>query len=217
MEDKKQNIYYVYLHRRKDDNEVFYVGKGKNYRASTSSNRNQWWQRIVSKHGYVVEYVEKNLSEQSAYDLEVETIKFYRDNNHNLCNLSDGGEGNTGAVRKQAITDGLMMDLNIKIPTIVSNRTRHFDYRHSTVLSVIISNLLSTTKVYYSRGKLVTSGRKVNKRGISDYHIVKAVDYLVENNYATTVNTKVTDSVKRYSALFPTQLLFETLKLPLLQ
>lgn len=91
--------YYVYLHRRADNNEVFYVGKGRRSRATEcgrGKGRSQWWNRIVAKYGYVVEYVERGLSEESAFDLEIETIKFYRDNGHNLCNMTDGGEGSSG-------------------------------------------------------------------------------------------------------------------------
>lgn len=94
--------YYVYVHRRKADNEVFYVGKGRGRRAASIHGRSEWWKRVVAKHGgFITEYVEIGMSEDCAFDLEVETIKFYRDNGHPLCNLTDGGEG----VRGYAITE----------------------------------------------------------------------------------------------------------------
>lgn len=90
------NIYYVYLHIRNDNNEVFYVGKGKNHRAKSRVGRSEWWKRIVDKYGYTIEYIEKDLSEDDALDLEVELIKFYRECGYSLCNLTDGGDGTSG-------------------------------------------------------------------------------------------------------------------------
>lgn len=90
-----ENVYYVYLHRRSDDNEVFYVGKGRDYRATSVKGRNIYWNRVYEKHGLVVEYLEKNLSEDDAFSLEMETIKFYVENDHTLTNLTHGGEGSS--------------------------------------------------------------------------------------------------------------------------
>lgn len=98
---EKKDDFYVYLHRRGDNNEVFYVGKGRRYRAKSDTGRNIWWQRIKAKYGFVVEYVEKGLSEEDAFTLEIELIKFYRNNNHTLCNLSSGGEGASGCTRSE--------------------------------------------------------------------------------------------------------------------
>lgn len=93
------NDYYVYLHRRGDNNEVFYVGKGRGRRATCRHSRNRWWKAVVSKHGFIVEYVERELSEDEAFDLEIELIKFYRDCGHALCNISSGGDGASGTKR----------------------------------------------------------------------------------------------------------------------
>ena len=42
--------YYVYVHK-KPDGKIFYVGKGKNKRAWSISDRNNLWKKIVSKYG----------------------------------------------------------------------------------------------------------------------------------------------------------------------
>jgi plasmid maintenance system antidote protein VapI len=88
---EKPNKFYVYVHRRCDNKEVFYVGKGCGNRANDVKQRNVWWKRVYEKCGRIVEYVEKGLSEDDAYDLEVETIKFYRECGIKLCNLTIGG------------------------------------------------------------------------------------------------------------------------------
>lgn len=123
---EKENVYYVYLHRRNDTNEVFYVGKGKDKRAWSRSGRNEWWLRIVAKTGFTVEFIEQGISEQSAFDLEVELIKFYRDCNHTLCNLTDGGEGQSGYKRPQEITD--------RIAAALKDRPKTVDHRKSLSL-----------------------------------------------------------------------------------
>ena len=89
---------FVYIHKRKDNNEVFYVGRGTNkYRPYSKANRNKYWHNIVNKAGYTVEIVADNLSWEEAGILETELIKQYgrKDMNEGtLVNMSDGGEGN---------------------------------------------------------------------------------------------------------------------------
>jgi len=83
--------FYVYVHKKKTDGSVFYVGKGKGKRAWKKSCRNEWWKRIEEKHGRTVEIIARGLSEDEAFALEAKAIAAYgRDN---LCNLTDGGEG----------------------------------------------------------------------------------------------------------------------------
>lgn len=83
--------YYVYVHRRADTGEVFYVGKGFGKRAWKKTTRSEWWKRIEAKHGRTVEIHADDLDENLAFELEAELItKFGRTN---LCNLTDGGDG----------------------------------------------------------------------------------------------------------------------------
>ena len=91
-----ENVFYVYLHRRKTDNKVFYVGKGKGYRAGDRVNRSQWWKRVAEKHGVKIEIVFDNLSEEDAFQIEKDTILEFRYFGHPLVNHTDGGEGTSG-------------------------------------------------------------------------------------------------------------------------
>lgn len=100
----KHNDYYVYIHRRNDTNDVFYVGKGRGYRAKSKEGRNVWWKAVANKHGFKVEYVEKSMSEESAYDLEAEVVKFYLECGYKLCNLAPGGKGGAGGMPKSEET-----------------------------------------------------------------------------------------------------------------
>lgn len=91
--------FYVYVHLKADSREPFYVGKGKARRAWSGSGRNAWWRRIVAKHGLAVMVQRHFLNESDAFASEVETIAVLRDLGYELCNLTDGGEGSSGAVR----------------------------------------------------------------------------------------------------------------------
>lgn len=90
----------VYLHRRKDTNEVFYVGVGKNKRrAFVRAKRNPHWKAIVNKYDYNVEIAFKGLSYDEALTIEQELIALIGRSDKGegpLTNMTDGGEGTLG-------------------------------------------------------------------------------------------------------------------------
>lgn len=89
------NIFYVYFHRRLDNNQVFYIGKGKNKRAY-DKKRSEYWHRIANKYGYSIEFFATNLTEKQAFDIEIEQIDYYRSIGVELCNIANGGLGLAG-------------------------------------------------------------------------------------------------------------------------
>lgn len=92
---------YVYRHIRLDTNQPFYIGVGfscndiKYKRAYSNKNRNIHWNRIVNKTEYEVEIILDNLTDEEAFNKEIEFIKLYGKNSDGgiLCNISDGGNG----------------------------------------------------------------------------------------------------------------------------
>lgn len=67
--------YYVYVHRRKDNNEIFYVGKGTGSRYKTVKGRNKKWNKIYNEVGaffIILEYFnterEAEIKEQELLD-----------------------------------------------------------------------------------------------------------------------------------------------------
>jgi len=102
MEKKKDNNYYVYIHRKKTNGEVFYVGKGKGKRAWATSktvSRSKLWRNTSAKHGLTVEIVVNDIQEWYAFELECELILRYgRIDNGTGClvNHTDGGDGTSG-------------------------------------------------------------------------------------------------------------------------
>jgi hypothetical protein len=87
----------VYRHRRLDTNKIFYIGVGVDEkRAFTKRSRNIFWNNIINKTDYSVEIIQKNLSQEEAFELEIFLIELYGRKDINtgiLCNLTDGGDG----------------------------------------------------------------------------------------------------------------------------
>ena len=96
--------YFIYLHRRNDTGEIFYVGKGtrtskKQYeRAYVIEKRSAFWSAIVAKAGHAVELVADFFHEADAFALERDLIAAYgrRADGGILCNLTLGGDGSSG-------------------------------------------------------------------------------------------------------------------------
>lgn len=92
MQKSTERKFYVYLHRRKTDNAIFYVGKGSGCRATSRSGRNKWWRRVEEKHGYYPEIISSGLSNDEACELEIKTISDLRSMGVKICNIANGGE-----------------------------------------------------------------------------------------------------------------------------
>lgn len=93
--------FYVYEHWRLDRDECFYVGKGKGRRAYQMRRRNKHHlaiQEKVMREGFAVEVriVACGLSEDEAFSLECERIRFWREAGVDLTNYTAGGEGASG-------------------------------------------------------------------------------------------------------------------------
>lgn len=89
-------MFCVYVHKRKTDDRIFYVGKGREKRARSRKPRNEYWKRVADKYGWYSEIVESGLTHEEAIDLEVRLIKEI--GRKNLTNLTDGGEGTPGRI-----------------------------------------------------------------------------------------------------------------------
>lgn len=99
-QSEMMNNFYVYEHIRKDNGDVFYVGKGRKNRASRTDGRSDFWKRVVNKSGgFSVRLVMENMTEDDAFLLEKQHISQLRAAGARLCNLSDGGEGPSGVIR----------------------------------------------------------------------------------------------------------------------
>jgi hypothetical protein len=88
----------IYQHRRKDTNDIFYIGVGKcKKRAYSIHDRNKYWNYIVNKYGYEVDVLIQGVSWEDACEIEKGLIKEYGRKDlglGSLVNMTDGGEGN---------------------------------------------------------------------------------------------------------------------------
>lgn len=94
--------FYIYAHYRNDTGEVFYIGKGEGNRYKSMQGRNSYWHNIVNAHGYKIEILEYYESEEDAFQAEKAWIAKLGRKDLGvglLVNMSDGGEGASGAVR----------------------------------------------------------------------------------------------------------------------
>jgi len=95
----------VYLHRRKDNNEVFYVGIGTSKkRPYQNTGRNKYWHNIVNSVGYSTEITHKDICKEEACAIEEYLISFYGRKDlglGTLCNVTDGGDLNTGRIKSK--------------------------------------------------------------------------------------------------------------------
>lgn len=87
----------VYLHKKADTNEVFYVGIGASRdRAYVTRGRNPEWHLIQKKHGHTVEIIHEGIAMESARDIERNLIAKYGRLDKGtgvLVNKSKGGDG----------------------------------------------------------------------------------------------------------------------------
>ena len=100
------NDYYIYFYLRSRDSAIgkagtpYYVGKGKNKRAYDRRRRLV----PVPKDKNNIVFVLNNLTEEQAFQNEIDFISWYGRvdlNNGILRNLTDGGEGPSGAIRSE--------------------------------------------------------------------------------------------------------------------
>jgi hypothetical protein len=99
--------WFVYLHRKADDGEPFYVGKGRlkkgvHERAFVTEKRSVLWARTFNKHGRIVEIVASCISDKAAQDIERCLIGEIGRRNLGLgplVNLTDGGDGHAGLIK----------------------------------------------------------------------------------------------------------------------
>lgn len=94
--------FYCYIHKRKDGT-PFYVGKGSKERAFSFTQRSAWHKNIVTKEGGKANIgieIYQALDEANAFVLEkifIRGLSLFFD----LCNLTEGGDGPSGATRSK--------------------------------------------------------------------------------------------------------------------
>jgi len=152
--------YYVYVHRKKTDGTIFYVGKGCGKRA-WSKARSVHWKRVVQKHGFTVEIIHSGLQEWYAFELEKEMILRIgrlNDKTGPLVNHSEGGCGGYNSSSKEVST---------KISEALKNRSKTNEHRENLRLGVLRYNSIHGThprKPHSEESKLKISKAKIGTK-----------------------------------------------------
>lgn len=71
----RENEFYVYAHRRADNGEVFYIGKGWGDRAKSKYRTSAWLEVFAEAGGFDVEIIASELGDEEARQLEAIEIE----------------------------------------------------------------------------------------------------------------------------------------------
>lgn len=193
--------FYVYVHRKSSNGEVFYVGKGKDKRAWTKCGRTKYWSRVVEKHGLIVEIVLSNLQEWYAFELETNLIALYgrKDSGDGcLINMTNGGEGATGTKKN--------VETRAKISAAKKGVVFSEKHRQNLSSAHVGKVLTESTKAkmsVYRKGRphhdAWNKNLKVSAQKVSGKKIVRQ-DGVVFNSYLEAAQS-VTDDRNKYASI----------------
>lgn len=89
-------MFYTYAHVRKDNGQIFYIGKGSGRRMYRKDARSKHWKNIACKAGFEPMMLASWNSEKEAFEHEKFLINCFKDTGL-LVNKSSGGDGNDAA------------------------------------------------------------------------------------------------------------------------
>lgn len=115
------NDFYVYLHRRRDDRRVFYIGMGRGDRAKNFiAGRTREWTQMAATHGVDIEYVKFGLHRDEALVLECREIAKFLEAGAELVNVKNLFVACNVREHGRAYDGGIFYKWrNIVVPTIV--------------------------------------------------------------------------------------------------
>lgn len=175
---QKPKDFYVYLHRRKTDGKVFYVGKGRGDRAwqVNPARRSSHWIRVKKKYGYTVEIYLDGLQEWYSNELEVQLISYY--GRENLCNFTDGGEGASGIAKTAETRNKLSASKKgKKRPDMVGdkNPAKKLESRMKISKNNAMKNEQSKIKMIISRKETTSSPEWIFNNSKENSHSAKKI------------------------------------------
>lgn len=115
----------VYIHKKKDSEQVFYVGiGGLPERAFSKSKRTELWHKTIKKYGYDVHITHKDICWEEACAIEKYLISFYgriSDDSGQLVNFTEGGDGCYGRRCKTTTKE----KISLKAKERLSDKLKH--------------------------------------------------------------------------------------------
>lgn len=166
--------FYTYVHKRKTDGKVFYVGKGSAGRAWDFVRRNWHWKCIVAKHGVDVEIDIGGLQEWAAFEREFQLIALHgrKDCGYGiLVNYSDGGSGATGTIftkeQRERVSLRMMGESNV---------SKRADVRLKLSKAMLTESNPMRNKIISAKVAAANTGKTASvetKKKMSDSHLGK--------------------------------------------
>lgn len=174
-----ENNKVVYLHRKKTDNSVFYVGMG-NMKRAYCKQRSAWWNRIVDKYGYIIEIYKDGLIKEDAFKIEINLIEKYGRidlKNGQLINQTIGG------ITVEGLCDKVLRKRSKSLKSVVRNK----EWNNK------ISNSL--------KGKAKTNIHKENlsKANLGKKHTEETKEKMRLSNKSKTITAKAISCYDYYS------------------
>lgn len=178
--------FYVYAHKLPDTDIIFYVGKGKGDRATNFRHRNNFWKRIVEKHGKPkVEYLVQEVEEEFAFLVEQEAISLYRKRGYILANLTDGGEGPSGRKHSPETIEKLSLKKQGYIPYNKGIKTGPLSPEHREKIK---NAMLGRTITASAREKLSAAHKGKKKTDAAKKAMSEAKKGKVSNRKGVTLS-----------------------------
>lgn len=217
--------YYVYIHYRQDGVTPYYVGKGRGRRANDKGlgRRNIVWVRMSSKYGLIVDICQDNMIEDDAHLLEMWLIEKFRHEGFILANLTDGGEGTSGHIKKsrkaiisldeqgnrirhQFAGDAIdyLLSIGIRNPSQANISTAAIGKRRTAYNHVWWYEGCSE-KDFTSRSDLISTGnsrRVMSSIGEEFSSLQKAAEYLRKNGYPLATAGAISHRVDRSNTIY---------------
>jgi hypothetical protein len=94
--------WYIYIHKKRSNGDVFYVGLGRYNRCNQINQRSNYWKSVFDKHGRSIEIIYNGLTKDEAIQHEISLIDKYKNEGVRLCNLTNGGD-TSSSDRKRAV------------------------------------------------------------------------------------------------------------------
>lgn len=201
---KKNKV--VYLHRKRTNGDVFYVGIGNPNRPyqKAPTSRSVVWHRVVNKHGYYIEIIREGLSKKEACEIEVDLIELIgrRDKGSGtLVNLTDGGEGNLGS--KANNKEILCLETG-KIYQSIKDYCRENNKKHSSVSGSLCSNSITDHRVRFVEDNKIVWIDEFDDINRLDYEEIESTYIMEEEEEEERYNNEQLNLIyKRLNNLLP--------------
>lgn len=155
--------FYVYQWFDKNNDFIFYVGKGCGLRFKNVQKRNKLFLDYYSTHDCDVCIIKDSLTEQEAFELEKNTILYYKNIGQCTCNLDNGGTGGTAFIWTEEMKQYFSQFNPMKEASQKERMSQHNPmYNKETVEKVSQKK----SKVICYKGKEWTSQKLVETYGI---------------------------------------------------